>query len=636
MKGIISYKKYFIIFILTALCSSLPFTSAANLFASAPPSYNDIKPFFSGFLQACAQGDQEKAVRAVKAMEQWKGNHGLLNAPALSRALLKVFEYSPLYNTQSKAMRLSMMAEICRLSPDSPSLQWLVFKKHLIARPFDIYHLFKRVGYLFGAMKTNLTWSIPRAGEILIALILMSFMVSISFSVILLIKYFSCLIFYVKRFVRLSLNDFLAALLIIMVLFFPVYLNIGFAWMPLFWMALIWLLLTKAEKGVAVILLLAFIGLSLTFGSISKVLVAGMNQKAELLYRANYEQIDPVSHDRLKRIADSKVPDSEVLFTLGLLAKRSGAYSDARSYYQRALKADAGFSECMNNLGNIYLLMKGQRAGAVKKARTWYKKAIKTNPTRAEFYYNLSKSYPLLQAEGMQYIVKARDYNPELIDRLTKLTSRSPNQILVDCAVPQERLWKRAFKKSDVSRNVFLLLWRFFLHTPYDNIFAVPVVLILIIFFFSIFQKRVELAVPCARCGQLFFRTIPVHYSRRFCHQCQLIQQKGARADPEIVHEKEREIIRYQRRKKVLKSIMGIFPVGGSLVMNNRPFFAFGLSLLFYFFVGFYLVAQHILPGMPLIFCCEIKSGVGYLVVAGGLYVVSLGIALFGFTRGED
>jgi tetratricopeptide (TPR) repeat protein len=342
-----------------------------------------------------------------------------------------------------------------------------------------------------------------------------------------------------------------------------------------------------------------------------------------------------VSHDGLKRIAASNVPDSEVLFTLGLLAKRSGAYSNALTYYRKALKADAGFSECMNNLGNVYLLMKGRQAGAVEKARSWYNKAIKTNPTRAEFYYNLSKSYPLLQAESMQYVVKSRDFNPELIDRLTKITSMSPNQILVDCPIPQSRLWERAFKKSGTSNNVFLLVWRFFLHAPYDNIFAVPVALILIILLFMIFQKKVKLAVPCARCGQLFFRPINVHYSRGFCHQCQVIQQKGTRADPEIVRDKNRQIARYRRHRKVLKLIMGIFPVGGALVLDNRPVLAFGESLLFYFLIGFYLVIQHILPGTALLFCCETENGMVYLLLAGVLYVVSFGIVLIGFFRGE-
>jgi len=636
LKVITDWKKISKIFVLAVLVIFFINIFSNTSSAKNAPFAEDIKPLFSDFLQACTENNHEKAVTTIKALEQWEVKQGFFNTPALSKALLKVYKNSPLYSTESRGMRLAVLEGLCRLSPDSPFLQWLVIKGHLIARPFDVYNLIKRIGYLIHAMKLNLKWTLSKGGKLLVSLMLTLLLVSISFSLMFLLKYFSYMVFYVKRFVKFTLNNVFAVLVTLMILLLPVYVNIGFAWMPLFWMALMWLLFTKGEKMVVMILFITFFMMSFALGTVSKVLVAKMNQNAELLYLANYEQIDPVSYARLKYIADNTTTDSEVLFTLGLIAKRRGAYEDALAYYMKAIKTDAVFPECMNNLGNVYLLMKRRQPNFLEKARDWYQKAIKVDPKRAEFYYNLSKSYPESRQERMEYIVKSRNYNPNLINRLTKAAAENAGQILVDCAISPKRLWKRAFKESDISRNIFLLIWRFFLHTSHDDIFVAPIVLIGIILFFSLFYKKVELAVPCERCGQLFFRTVPAHYANRVCHQCQLIQQKGIRAGPEKISKKEREITRYRRKMKILKIVFGVFPVGGRFILGNSPFLALGLSVPFYFFLSVYLAGQHILPAMPFWFCCEVKSGLESLLLAGILYAVSLGIALFKFIRSEE
>ena len=130
---------------------------------------------------------------------------------------------------------------------------------------------------------------------------------------------------------------------------------------------------------------------------------AASNKKSYLLYLANYSQLEPEAYRRLEKASVVFKQDAESLFTLGLLAKRRGDYKEAEKYYQAAIKAKPDFAECMNNLGNVYLLSKGLSLNHVESARSWYKKAIRINPGRAEFFYNLSKSYPLLQVEGVEY-----------------------------------------------------------------------------------------------------------------------------------------------------------------------------------------------------------------------------------------
>ncbi len=590
---------------------------------------------FSRFQGACRSNNFPEAVNALKLIGTWRLNQGLRNAPSVSNALLKVYANSLLFSENSKLQRLAVYEYIGKLSPDEPAFQWALFKKRLAAKPFDIYHLFKRIHKVSNAIETNLGWTLNREGQLILALIAALFLTVFCFALILIIKYSSHLVFYMRRFVRFPINNILAVLLIIIIFLFPVYFNIGFVWLPLFCMVLMWLVLSKWEKIVVLILILVLSASSAGIRSVGKFFTAASNKESYLLYLANYSQLEPEAYRRLEKASVVSKQDAESLFTLGLLAKRQGDYKKAAKYYQAAIKADANFAECMNNLGNVYLLSKGLFPNNVELARTWYKKAIKINPGRAGFFYNLSKSYPLLQVEGMEYIIKARDLNPSLIDELTKRNSNHPNQMLVDYPLPAERIWHRAFSPSEASKNLGLLFWQFFLNTPNDSILVMPAVLFFILIAFFILQRRIELAVPCKQCGQLFFRTIPVHYSQNLCHQCQMIQKHSEQADPELVKRKEIEIVRYQRRRKLVPFIVGLLPTGGGFILKGQALLGVLVMFLFYYFLSYYLIGHQVFSKLALWFYGYSSHSLLPLILAVGLYLVSLVPPVLNFVRGE-
>ena len=625
-----SVKIIFYVFLLWAFF--LPQKAVANV----ETSLNGVLiSYFSDFGSACRSCRMSLAVNALKKIETWKLDQGLRNAPSLSQALLRLYESSPLYKENSNLQRLSIDRIICRISPDEPTYQWKVFKRHLIAKPFDIYHLFKRFHKVGAAIKTNLGWSLSRGGELILSFIAALFLTGFCFSLNLIIKYSSHLIFYMKRFLRFPINNVLAVLLILIVFFLPVYFNIGFAWLPIFWMVLMWMILSKFEKGVVLLLALLFLAASPGFKYVGHIFSAESNRKAYQLYLANYAILDPVGYHHLKREAVSSKKDAESLFTLGLLAKRRGNYREAIAYYQAALKAEPDFSECMNNLANVYLLMRGSMPNAVNLARTWYKKAIGIRPDQAIYFYNLSKSFPLLQVEGMEYIVKARDLAPELIDKLTRVNSDHPNQMLVDCLLPKERIWRRAFSPGGSPKTLSLLFWRFFLHTPLDNTFFMPIIFLFLIIVFSVIQGKVEMAASCARCGQMFFRTIPIHYNQSLCHQCQMLQERKEQADPDLVKNKENEIIRFQRIEKLKAILVALLPAGGSFVLRGKPFLGLVMSFLFFWFLSYYLVSQQVFSKMAIYFFGYSNHSLLSIALAIIIYLICLVPIALNFTRGE-
>lgn len=526
----------------------------------------------------------------LQQIGEWRLDQGLKNVPPVSEALRAIYRSSHLFKNSTKLERLNVYQAICQISPDIPTFRLNVLKAQFLAKPFDIYHLFKGIKALWEAVKTDLGWGVARGGQLIIvfisALILTAFFVALIF----IAKYKSYLIFYMRRFVRFSMNTLLAALLILIIFLLPVYFDIGLAWLPFFCMVLMWMLFTKKEKVVVLLLLVSFLGVSFGFSYVSRFLVAAAHKKSYLVYLANYELLDASGIRELKRMKEARKDDPEVLFTLGLLAKRRGDYETARRFYLQALKLKPNFSECMNNLGNVYLLMKGTLPNATTLARKWYKKAIKVNPARAEYYYNLSKSFPLLHVEGMEYIVKARDLNPLLIDELTRRDSKHPNRMLADCLLSPLVIWHRALAPGTLPKDLYALFNVFFLNEPFRNNFIMPGILIFLIIVFSILQRRFALATPCLRCGQLFFKSIPIHYSQGLCHQCQMIQQRVSQTDPELVKQKEKEIANYRKREKLISFLMGIFPAGGIFFYEDQTFIGLVVSYLFFFFLSAYFV----------------------------------------------
>ena len=574
------------------------------------------------FRHACNNGSVLDAMSTLRKCNEWRLNHGLRNTPSLSEALIKIFEPSVLFKQISNVQRLMILDKICLLSPDYPPYRWQMLKRHLLAKPFDIYHLFKRVRALIGTFKLSLGWTAIRGGQLIFITVVTFLMMAFSLALSFIIKYASHLIFYMRRFVRFPINTFLASLLIIIILLLPIFFKIGIAWLPLFCLVMMWIILTGKEKVITVLILLVFLGMSLGFRDGGKFFFAAANKYTYPLYLANYAQIEPTGIQRLEKLSKLPKKDSEILFTLGLLAKRRGDYKSAIRYYSKSIEVAPNFSECMNNLANVYLLMKESYPGAVQKARDWYKKAIKVNPTRAEFFYNLSKSFPLLQVEGMEYIIKARDLNPQLIDKLTKRNSQNPNQMLVDCLLPIGTLWRRAFSPGHLPETMNRLFWRLFWDTPFQNKYVMPSILIGLILVFSAIGSKFEKAVPCRRCGQLFFKTIPVHYSQGLCHQCQMIKQRSSQVDPELAKQKETEISSYRKKQKLKAILMGVLPGGGCFFFRGQAFWGIINSFFFFLFLNGYLVFSQAIPKTALWFfgisgpyyLCVVLAGIVYLI----------------------
>ncbi len=597
----------------------------------------------SRYFKACQSGNYKEALHSLKRVEDWKVNHGLRNVPSVATALWMA-NNAHLFKNIPGHQRLILYERIAELSPDDPSIQWRLIKAQLITNPFDFKRFYKRILLLRAAVLTNFSWASIWGGQILFTLMISLFMTTYLFALVMMIKYFHILVVNLQRLARLSFNKSLVAILIVMMFFIPVYFNVGVAWLPLFWLTFMWLVFSKQEKVMVLIFLAAFSVLCLEFRNVGNVFTTASNKDSYLLYLANYSQLEPdVSLERLKNASSLTNKDADIPFTLGLVAKRRGDYKEAETSYLSAIRADSGFAECMNNLANLYLLGKGLFSNNVGQAQTWYKKAIKINPDRPEFYYNLSISFPPYDRSRMEYLRKAKILNPELVNDWLERSSKSPTPV-VDCLLPVNRIWHRAFILSNDSSNLTLLLWRFFLNSPLDMILIVPLILLILIFGFYKFQRKFILLQPCHQCGQFYptFQrfgglsqlTMALGGSNPgLCPQCVMLREEPGQLDAAMVKHKKAEIVRYQRQRKIKDLIAGIFPAGGMLILNGSVAKGVLLSFLFYSFLCYFLISHKAFSDIALWFYGFSDRSFIPLILATALYLSCLIPSVSAFTK---
>jgi Tfp pilus assembly protein PilF len=177
-----------------------------------------------------------------------------------------------------------------------------------------------------------------------------------------------------------------AALLLILVLL-PAASFLGWGWLPLWWVALLFAYLGKVERGVVGVLLLA----ALSVGPITSSLDTQLGSASNALYSAALAAVEGVPDrgqlDRLARAAQADPTDRDLAYLLGVGLKRAGYYDEAADHYRRLLAQDPGDAYARNNLAGIDFAR-----GAYDTALLYYKQGVGSdNPeVAATSYYNQS------------------------------------------------------------------------------------------------------------------------------------------------------------------------------------------------------------------------------------------------------
>lgn len=109
--------------------------------------------------------------------------------------------------------------------------------------------------------------------------------------------------------------------------------------------------------------------------------------------------------------APKKSADAEALYQEGKTHHRSGRLNEAKTFYEKALRADPGCVVALNNLGVILMNERNYPA-----ARIRFEKAIRLKPEYVDPCYNLACLFALTDQpeQGLRYLKRAVSLSPQV------------------------------------------------------------------------------------------------------------------------------------------------------------------------------------------------------------------------------
>jgi Tfp pilus assembly protein PilF len=217
----------------------------------------------------------------------------------------------------------------------------------------------------------------------------------------------------------------------------------GWGWLPLWWLALLFVYLDLGEKVLAAGLLVG----ALAVGPAVSSLDARLRTAENPLFWAGLSAIegapDADEVSLLERAARDDPQDRDLQYLLGAARKRAGRYEEAAELYRRLLAADPGDAYARNNLANIEFAR-----GAYDAALARYKAGAEAGGSpevQATSYYNLSLAH--LQKFDYQAYSEARSNADRLAKSLVSQYDRwkydSGDYAAVDLDLTRAQLWAK-------------------------------------------------------------------------------------------------------------------------------------------------------------------------------------------------
>ncbi len=119
----------------------------------------------------------------------------------------------------------------------------------------------------------------------------------------------------------------------------------------------------------------------------------------------------PKQREPVQLPVHEKTADAMELYQRGKEHHKSGRLNKARTWYEKALRADPGCVVALNNLGVLFIKDKKFPA-----ARSRFEKAIRLKPGYVDPYYNLACLFALTDQpeQALRYLKRASSIHPQV------------------------------------------------------------------------------------------------------------------------------------------------------------------------------------------------------------------------------
>jgi len=519
----------------------------------------------------------------LEELYQAKLDRGIRNLPLLSWVLMRRAQEAKKRGQTDEALRLALYAQ--RFSPDFPEPSFVVARARWSENPFQVTEILRELLRGIGGWFRHYPHGLKIGYNALFLVgngVLMAFMV---LGVFLLVKYVSLYVYDIRKNLTGEISRLFTQSLKILIFFLPFFLRLDLLWALLFWSLLMWGYATKRERFMVVCFLIALTYLPFFLRSVSHFLESPVSGILMSMNRANHQDWDRSVEEKLREWVAKRPGDALAHFTLGLIEKRRGHYSQAESSYQRALEIEPRFHEALSNLGNVYLAQK-----QFDQAISAYERAIRLAPKKGSYYYNLyraSSQKTFLSGKIDFAFQKARQLDPETINFYIAIDSPNMNRLVIDEVIRPAQLWDR-FLDEWIGREGFLYrLFRAWFEKVFSRVpFLAPILFLGFLLALSRYSRQRRVHSRCPTCGSPTLRFYLGASEDEFvCFNCYRMFFQKEKLHPKVMEKKTLQVEAFQREKRRIGRILSFVSIGLADLWEERPLRGVLVLSLFFFFV---------------------------------------------------
>ena len=536
--------------------------------------------------------------KELDQLYQSKLDKGIRNVPILSFLLMRESQQARGKGDSDQAVRMALYS--VKFSPDLAQPYFELARALWHQSPFQLHKILPEVlkgevirfGYYPSSVRLfyNMFYILSNA-------ILMAFVI---FGIVLMVKYFPLYFYDIRKNLTQEISRLLISSVKIFILFIPFFFRLDILWAILFWSVLLWGYVTKREKQFILVFLIALVYLPFFLRSSSSYLDSPSSDVIMEMNQANHEDWGRATEEKLRAWLVTHPNDPEVLFSLGLVKKRQGSYSEAEEFYRKAIELNPKFSEAFSNLGNVYLAKK-QTSSAVAS----YQQAADLNPNQGAYYYNLYRAYSqetFLSGKTDKAFQRARQLDPELVDYYTSIDTpnRPPNlnRLVIDEVLTPRRLWNR-FLEHFIGKEGFLfrLFKGWFEKIPSRVPFLAPILFLGFLIGMSRYSRTKRFLTRCPMCGSPTYRFYLGTSAQEFiCFNCYRIFIQKEKLHPKIVEKKSLQVRQFQKQDFFIGRFLSFFLVGFGYLWREQVLKGFIFLSVFFALILRFVYWNGVMP----------------------------------------
>lgn len=418
-----------------------------------------------------------------------------------------------------------------------------------------------------------------------------------------------------------------------LLLLLPVVALQGWGWLPLWWLALLFLYFDTAERVVAAAALLSTLAIAPLAHTLEDRLDTGRNPLFNAALAAVEGGPDPRAVGLLESAWHQHPRDRDLAYLVAALYKKGGRYDDAAALYNTLLQGNANDPYALNNLANLAFA-----AGEFQAAVPRYQQGVAADPppeVGATLYYNMSLAH--LQKFARQPANEARVMADRLAARLTREYEArwrydfSNENAVVDLRLGDDQLWRKfdglatgiAQENVLVSRTGLGALGTVLREVP-SRFAGALVVFGLAILALSRWRGPRTFTTRCVKCGTPFCKHCHIGSPRSgLCTQCHHLFVVRDGVSGPARNQKLMEVQKEDARRERVFRVLSLVSPGAGHVYARRILVGTAFVFAWAALLSVALVAGLLLPftDAP----SMVARPWGWLV--GGLVLVALYVA---------